>query len=213
MRSVPLAAALALSACVLTGACTVTAGGSVTPGKTGRTKTGQSTTGRTGTTTAGPTARATVPAQDGPRRVVSAATAGGLPKGTGDQAVTDVPVDPGEVRDGMNLVIENYVRPGSGDPVLLVAVDGVTDGTEKRREHLWRGLLDRLQWDGGVDSRPVAAGPLGGSVECFLVSLAQDGNVVCGWADATTAGIALIPDSTVATASRLFLAIRADVEG
>lgn len=206
MHFVRAAASLAL--CVtLTSACTVSAKTSV--GKPGRSDSPSSAPRSNAPKTSVPDTG--VP-QDGPRRVVSAPTAGGLAKGTGQNAVTDVPVDPGDVRDGMTVVIENYLKPGSADPVLLIALDNVTDGTSERREHLWRGMLDRLQWDGGVDARPVPAGPLGGSVECFLVSLAEDGNVVCGWADDTTTGIALIPNSTLQSGARTFLAMRADIE-
>ncbi|MER5227847.1 hypothetical protein [Streptomyces flaveus] len=156
----------------------------------------------------------------GGQRVVDAVTAGGLSKVTGEGAASDTVIDPGEMRDGMNLVVNNYEPPNgewSDTPVLVVAVDHVPEPTTKRREHLWRGMLEHLQWDYDVLGRPDAqpaddAGPLGGSVECMLASLAEDGDVICGWADATTAAVAHFPNSTLPKASRLFVSMRADLE-
>lgn len=149
------------------------------------------------------------------RRVVDAATAGGLSRMTGAGAPSDVVIDPGEMRDGMNLVMNNYALAG-GDPVLVVAVDHVPEETTERREHLWRGMLEHIEWDYGLgqpEAQPVEdAGPLGGSVECMLASLAEDGDVVCGWADDTTAGVAHFPNSTLPKAAELFVAMRADLE-
>ncbi|MCZ2523529.1 hypothetical protein [Streptomyces sp. HB2AG] len=164
-----------------------------------------------------PTAPAATAAPAGGRRLVDAAEAGGLKKLTGPGALSDVPVDPGEMTDGMNLVAGNFAAPGSGDggPVLFEGVDNVPEDTVKRREHLFRGMLDHVRWDfelGVPEAEPVDAGPLGGSVECLLASLAEDGNVVCGWADEGTAAVALFPDSTTAEAAERFVAMRADLE-
>ncbi|MFI1567146.1 hypothetical protein ACH4ZX_29555 [Streptomyces sp. NPDC020490] len=152
------------------------------------------------------------------RRVVDAATAGGLARVTGPDAPGDTVIDPGEMRGGMRLVVNGYARSGagSGDAVLVVAVDNVPEETTGRREHLWRGMLDHIRWDddqGRPEARPVDdPGALGGSVECMLASLAEDGDVICGWADAGTAGVAHFPGSTPAEAGKLFVAMRADLE-
>lgn len=153
------------------------------------------------------------------RRVVDAATAGGLSKATGEDAAGDAVIDPGEMRDGMNLVMNNYLLPageGGDGSVLMVAVDNVPEPTTERREYLWRGMLEHIGWDydlGQPGAEPVAdPGPLGGSVECTLASLAEDGDVICGWADAATAGVAHFPNSTLPEASALFVAMRADLE-
>ncbi|MFB7241232.1 hypothetical protein ACFCYX_02020 [Streptomyces populi] len=152
----------------------------------------------------------------GPRTLVDASTAGGLDKLTGDKALTDVPVDPGEMRDGMKLVTGNYGdADGKGTPVLFEGVDHVPEDTNKRREHLFRGMLEHIQWDpelGNPQAEPVEAGPLGGSVECLLASLSEDGNVICGWADEGTAAVALFENSTLGDAGKLFVAMRADLE-
>ncbi|MEU3094378.1 hypothetical protein ABZ690_06015 [Streptomyces sp. NPDC006967] len=152
----------------------------------------------------------------GPRTLVDASSAGGLDRLTGDRALTDAPVDPGEMRDGMTLVIGNYGDPGGrGAPVLFEGVDHVPEDTSKRREHLFRGMLEYIQWDpelGQPQAEPVDAGPLGGSVECLLASLSEDGNVICGWADEGTAAVALFEDSTVADAGELFVRMRGDLE-
>ncbi|MEV7787909.1 hypothetical protein AB0O72_21360 [Streptomyces sp. NPDC088106] len=152
----------------------------------------------------------------GPRTLVDASSAGGLDRLTGDRALTDAPVDPGEMRDGMTLVIGNYGDPGGqGAPVLFEGVDHVPEDTSKRREHLFRGMLEYIQWDpelGQPQAEPVDAGPLGGSVECLLASLSEDGNVICGWADEGTAAVALFEDSTLADAGELFVRMRGDLE-
>ncbi|MFF0203337.1 hypothetical protein [Streptomyces sp. NPDC005017] len=156
------------------------------------------------------------PEPSGPRTLVDAPTAGGLDKLTGSEAVTDVPVDPGEMRDGMTLVVGNYRAAGSQDaPVLFEGVDHVPEDTNKRREHLFRGMLEYIRWDpelGNPQAEPVEPGPLGGSVECLLASLSEDGNVICGWADEGTAAVALFENSTLADAGELFVAMRADLE-
>lgn len=152
----------------------------------------------------------------GKRFLVDASEAGGLRKHTGDGAVADVPVDPGETRDGMRLVVSHFAGPDGGDPILFEGVDNVPEDTSKRREHLFRGMLEYLEWDpepGQPRARPVAdPGPLGGSVECLLASLAENGQVICGWADESTAAVALFPDSTLDEAGRLFVAMRGDLE-
>jgi len=154
-------------------------------------------------------------ATDGERTLVDAEEAGGLRRHTGDGAATDVPADPGEMRDGMRLVVGNFAAPDGGDPIRFEGVDHVPEDTNERREHLFRGMLDHIEWDpelGQPEARPVDPGPLGGSVECLLASITEDGNVICGWADESTAAVALFPDSTVADAGKLFVAMRSDLE-
>ncbi|MFD1831012.1 hypothetical protein ACFSJS_15205 [Streptomyces desertarenae] len=155
-------------------------------------------------------------APEGGRRLVDAEVAGGLRRRDGDGAVTDVPVDPGEMREGMTLVVTHFADPDGGDPILFEGVDNVPEDTNRRREHLFRGMLEHIGWDpelGQPEAQPVAdPGPLGGSVECLLASLAESGNVVCGWADEGTAAVALFPDSTLDEAGRLFVAMRGDLE-
>ncbi|MFI2376181.1 hypothetical protein ACH5AO_14080 [Streptomyces sp. NPDC018964] len=163
-------------------------------------------------------ASSTPPAErSGPRTLVDAPAAGGLDKLTGEGALTDVPVDPGEMRDGMTLVTGNYGDPDGrgGAPVLFEGVDHVPEDTHERREHLFRGMLEHIRWDpelGTPEARPVEPGPLGGSVECLLASLSEDGNVICGWADEGTAAVALFEDSTPAAAGELFVEMRGDLE-
>ncbi|MFD7988256.1 hypothetical protein ACFV4M_33470 [Kitasatospora indigofera] len=162
-----------------------------------------------------PTATA---APAGKRKVAAARTAGGLAVYTGQGAVSDVAIDPGEMRDGMNLVVSEYAPAAKGDSrrILLVAVDNVPEDPNKRREHLWRGLVD-YALDGGSTGSPGTAapygpGPLGGSVECLGLPEAAVTDVLCGWADASTAGVALFPKSTVKDAAALFIAMRSDIE-
>jgi hypothetical protein len=172
-----------------------------------------------------PTGSADAPASPGPsssvtasgkRSLVDAAVAGGLRKHTGDNAVSDIPVDPGEMRDGMNLVVSHFEAPdGISGPILFEGVDNVPEDPNKRREHLFRGMLEHIQWDpelGQPTAAPVDAGPLGGSVECLLASLSQDGDVICGWADTSTAAVAWFKDTTVSEAGKIFVRMRSDLE-
>ncbi|WP_324788322.1 hypothetical protein [Streptomyces sp. H51] len=170
---------------------------------------------RPGATDSGKASPSASAAPSGPvRQVIDASMAGGLSKVSGKNPARDV--DPGEMRDGMNLVSAAYSDWGSDDAVLVVAVDHVPEATTKRREHLWRGMLEHIEWDFGQgvpEAQPVSdPGPLGGSVECLSASLAENGNVICGWADATTAGVALFPNSTVMSASMEFMTMRVDLE-
>ncbi|MET9852472.1 hypothetical protein ABZY57_05900 [Streptomyces sp. NPDC006450] len=161
----------------------------------------------------------TSPTGSGKRTLAETATAGGLTKATGAGAVSDVPVDPGEMRDGMHLVVDDYNRAGqtSGRRILFVGVDSVPEDPNKRREHLWRGLIDYALQNGSTGTpttaKPYEPGPFGGSLECL--SLPESTNatdVICGWSDTTTAAVALFPHTTPADAARLFAAMRADIE-
>ncbi|MFF1411879.1 hypothetical protein ACFVX6_19185 [Streptomyces sp. NPDC058289] len=161
----------------------------------------------------------TSPTGSGKHTLAEAATAGGLTKATGASAVSDVPIDPGEMRDGMHLVVADYNRAGqtSGRPILFVGVDGVPEDPNKRREHLWRGLIDYALQNGSTGTpttaKPYQPGPFGGALECLsLPESANATDVICGWADTTTAAVALFPRTTPADAARLFAAMRADLD-
>ncbi|MFB7474069.1 hypothetical protein [Kitasatospora sp. NPDC056184] len=170
------------------------------------------------TTAPAATAQPTAAAPAGKRQVVEARTAGGLAKTIGRDAVSDVAVDPGEMRDNMHMVLANFDRPGqtSGRRILLIAVDNVPEDPAKRREHLWRGMIDYALRNGSTGepttAAPFAAGPLGGSLECLMLPQAPTTDVVCGWSDASTAGVALFPRTTPAEAAALFATMRADIE-
>ncbi|MFG2339856.1 hypothetical protein [Streptomyces yangpuensis] len=155
----------------------------------------------------------------GKHTLAEAATAGGLTKATGADAVSNVPVDPGEMRDGMHLVVVDYNRAGqtSGRRILFVGVDSVPEDPNKRREHLWRGLIDYALQNGSTGTpttaKPYQPGPFGGSLECLsLPESASTTDVICGWSDTTTAAVALFPHTTPADAARLFAAMRTDLE-
>ncbi|MFI8497791.1 hypothetical protein ACIGFK_04700 [Streptomyces sp. NPDC085524] len=161
----------------------------------------------------------TSPTGSGKHTLAEAATAGGLTKATGASAVSDVPVDPGEMRDDMHLVVADYNRAGqtSGRRILFVGVDGVPEDPNKRREHLWRGLIDYALQNGSTGTpttaKPYQPGPFGGSLECLsLPESANATDVICGWSDTTTAAVALFPHTTPADAASLFAAMRADLE-
>jgi hypothetical protein len=155
-------------------------------------------------------AAASAGAGQGKHRLAATATAGGLTRATGQDAVSDVPVDPGEMRAGMNLVVENYL--GGGRRILFVGVDNVPEDPNKRREYLWRGLIDYAAGNGATGTpgtgTPYPAGPLGGSLEC----LPYGADALCGWADTTTAAVAYFPRTAPAAAARTFAAMRADLE-
>ncbi|MCX4808744.1 hypothetical protein OG594_45550 [Streptomyces sp. NBC_01214] len=171
------------------------------------------------TATVSAPASSTSPAGSGKHTLAEAATAGGLTKATGASAVSDVPVDPGEMRDGMHLVVADYNRAGqtSGRRILFVGVDSVPEDPNKRREHLWRGLIDYALQNGSTGTpttaKPYQPGPFGGSLECLsLPESATTTDVICGWSDTNTAAVALFPHTTPADAARLFAAMRADLE-
>ncbi|MEV7676592.1 hypothetical protein [Streptomyces sp. NPDC088752] len=148
-----------------------------------------------------------------PRKVLQAPVAGGLKRVSEAEAPSDVPVDPGDMREDMHLVVANY-RSADGI-ILFEGVDNVREDTSKRREHLFRGMLEHLQWDyslGQPSAEPIPAGPLGGSVECALASLSDEGDVICGWADFNTAAVAHFPNSTLQEAGALFVKMRSDLE-
>ncbi|MFB7950079.1 hypothetical protein ACFC6L_34820 [Kitasatospora phosalacinea] len=150
----------------------------------------------------------------GKRTLTEAATAGGLARATGDAQLSDVPVDPGEMRDGMNLVEANYQWEvgGSNRSVLFAGVDNVPEDPSKRREHLWRGLIDYATGQGSTgspgESAAYPAGPLGGNLECFPLGA----DALCGWVDSSTAAVALFPASSPADAADQFALMRADLE-
>ncbi|MCX5129912.1 hypothetical protein OG898_28735 [Streptomyces sp. NBC_00193] len=161
----------------------------------------------------------TRPAGSGKHTLTEAATAGGLTKATGANAVSDVPIDPGEMRDDMHLVVADYNRAGqtSGRRILFVGVDSVPEDPNKRREHLWRGLIDYALQNGSTGTpttaKPYQPGPFGGSLECLsLPESANATDVICGWTDTATAAVALFPRTTPADAARLFASMRADLE-
>ncbi|MFK0192201.1 hypothetical protein [Kitasatospora sp. NPDC090308] len=159
-------------------------------------------------------ASASASASGGKRALTEAATAGGLTRATGDAQLSDVPVDPGEMREGMTLVEANYrqAKGGSGRPVLFAGVDNVPEDPSKRREHLWRGLIDYALGEGSTGSPGTSvaypAGPLGGNLECFPLGA----DALCGWTDASTAAVALFPATSPADAAARFVRMRADLE-
>ncbi|MCU7824612.1 hypothetical protein [Kitasatospora sp. DSM 101779] len=205
-----LAAALALTA------CDPEAGPGADTAQAGSPTTAAPTTAAPDSPTAAPsaTAKQTGKPGGGKHTVISVQHAAGLTKSSGDGAISDVPVDPGEMRDGMNLVVENYDRAGqtSGRRILFVGVDNVPEDTNKRREHLWRGLIDYAAGNGSTGTpgtgTAYAPGPLGGSLEC----LPYGADALCGWADSSTAAVALFPQSSPAQAAKLFASMRADLE-
>ncbi|MFI5531979.1 hypothetical protein ACIA8O_25945 [Kitasatospora sp. NPDC051853] len=209
-------AALGLTACVPEDATTTGGATTATPPPAA------STPAPAPSPTPSPAASAPTAAKASPgarHRVVEAPTAGGLTLAVGAGTLTDVPVDPGEMVDGMQFVQAEYDRPGkpSARRVLVLAVDNVPEDPNKRREHLWRGLIDYALQNGSTGdpttAEPYAPGPLGGSLECLsLPARTGPTDVLCGWADTRTAGVALLPATTPQEAARLFAAIRADVE-
>ncbi|MFJ5881332.1 hypothetical protein [Kitasatospora cineracea] len=150
----------------------------------------------------------------GKHTLAEARTAGGLARATGDAQLSDVPVDPGEMRDGMTLVEANYLPKagGSGRPVLFAGVDNVSEDPSRRREHLWHGLIAYAQGEGSTGnpgaSAQYPAGPLGGNLECFPLGA----DTLCGWVDNSTAGVALFPGTAPADAAEQFVLMRADLE-
>ncbi|MGW1994087.1 hypothetical protein [Embleya sp. NPDC001921] len=152
----------------------------------------------------------------GVRRLQAADRAGGLARLT--DGPTDVPVDPGEVRDRVNnVVVAAYGSTGTGPrAVLFVGVDGMTGVDGKRLEHMLRGMVEYVNGSGGsvpdgVTMKSYDAGPLGGTLECMPGSAAGPA-AICGWADRYTTAVAYFEQSSADQAAAKFKAMRADLE-
>lgn len=153
----------------------------------------------------------------GPRSLVPTESTAGYVRYTGDGTLLDVPVDPGDVTDKNNVVLEEYAKKASGPrEVVFVGVDGLTAVDGKRMEHMIRGMIDWVNADGGsvpegVSMESYPAGPLGGTVECMP---AQDGYpaAICAWADKYTVAVAYFDKLSADAAAVKFVEMRADLE-
>ncbi|WP_406296228.1 hypothetical protein OG948_12485 [Embleya sp. NBC_00888] len=168
----------------------------------------------TAPSTSVPSGRPSTPA--GVRGLQPAARAGGLARLT--DGPTDVPVDPGEVRDRVNnVVVAAYGATGAGPrAVLFVGVDGMTGVEGKRLEHMLRGMVEYVNGSGGsvpdgVTMKSYDAGPLGGTLECMPGSAAGPA-AICGWADRYTTAVAYFDQASADQAAAKFKAMRADLE-
>ena len=151
------------------------------------------------------------------KRLVLGPTAGGFVMLTGDGRPTDVPVDPGEIRDGVNkVVVAAYSSTAAGArTVLFVGVDGQSGVDGKRLEHLTRGMIDHVNGSGGSvpagTMTPYPAGVQGGTLECMPADEAQPA-AICGWADRYTTAVAWFSNLSADSAAVKFREMRADLE-
>lgn len=151
------------------------------------------------------------------KRLVLAPTAGGFVELTGDGRPTDVPVDPGEMRAGVDrVVVAAYGSSATGArTVLLVGVDGQSEIDGKRLEHMTRGMVDYVNGSGGSvpagGMKPYPAGVHGGTLECMPGSDAQPA-AICGWADKYTTAVAYFDNLSADSAAVKFREMRADLE-
>lgn len=160
---------------------------------------------------------ATATGRPGAYHLVAAAQAGGYRQLTGAAAPSDVPVDPGDVGSGMNVLVTAYGSAPSGPrEVLVVGVDGLTAVDGKRMEHMIRGMVDYVNGDGGsvpqdASMRDYAAGPLGGTLQCMP---AQDAfpAAICAWADKNTVVVAYFDSLSADAAAQKLAQMRGDLE-
>lgn len=165
-----------------------------------------------------PTGASTSPTKKaaGPRTLVPTASTAGYVRYTGDGTLLDVPVDPGEVTDANNVVLEEYAKTASGPrEVLFVGIDGLIATDGKRMEHMIRGMIDWVNTDGsvpqGVQMQPYPAGPLGGTLECMPAQDAYPA-AICSWADQNTVAVAYFDKLSADAAAVTFAEMRADLE-
>ncbi|WP_436787021.1 hypothetical protein [Yinghuangia sp. YIM S10712] len=153
----------------------------------------------------------------GPRTLVPTASTAGYVRYTGDGTLLDVPVDPGEMTDKNNLVMEEYAKNASGPrEVLFVGVDGLASVDGKRMEHMIRGMIDWVNADGGsvpegASMQSYAAGPLGGTLECMPAQDAYPA-AICAWADTNTVAVAYFDKLSADAAAVKFVEMRSDLE-
>jgi len=151
------------------------------------------------------------------KRLVPGPTAGGFVRLTGSGQPSDVPVDPGEVRDGVdNVVVAAYSSSATGArTVLFVGVDGQSQVDGKRLEHMTRGMIDHVNGSGGSvpagTMKPYPAGVQGGTLECMPAAEAHPA-AICGWADKYTTAVAYFANLSADSAAVKFREMRADLE-
>ncbi|MCF2533512.1 hypothetical protein [Yinghuangia soli] len=162
-------------------------------------------------TSAAPTKQGTA----GPRVLVSAARTGGYERLTED--MLSVPVDPGDIGEGMNVVLAAYGKTPTGDrEVLFEGVSGLTAMDGKRFEHMIRGMIEYVNLDGGSVPEGAAMksydpGPLGGTLECMPAQDAYPA-AICGWADKNTVAVAYFDKLSADAAAKKLVEMRSDLE-
>ncbi|MDI2127371.1 hypothetical protein [Yinghuangia seranimata] len=166
------------------------------------------------TATKKPSAPATTGAS-GTHVLVSAARTGGYTRLGAE--VTDVPLDPGDIQPGMNVLVAAYGKTASGPrEVLLEGIDGLPAMDGKRFEHMIREMVDYVNRDGGsvpqgATMTTYAAGPLGGTLECMPAQDAYPA-AICGWADKNTVLVAYFDKLSADAAAKKLQEMRADLE-
>ncbi|NUS54104.1 MAG: hypothetical protein HOV66_04470 [Streptomycetaceae bacterium] len=155
--------------------------------------------------------------QGGAKVLVSAARTGGYERLTGQGAPSDVPIDPGDMGPGMNMLVVAYGKSPTGQrEVLIEGVDGLTAMDGKRMEHMIRGMIDHVNADGGsvpegVSMLDYPAGPLGGTLQCMAAQDAYPA-AICAWADKNTTVVAYFDKLSADDAAKKLVTMRADLE-
>ncbi len=148
----------------------------------------------------------------GERRLVAPETVAGFTKVTGSK--------PPRVELGPGTTINAYYRRPGIEPddtddfsrVLAAEVEGGAAQTERAKER----MLDLV--GGGLigETGRKEPGPLGGISSCGFIGVPEDGDVVCAWSDADTAGVITLPgaantEAGLANVVPLFVAMRHDL--
>jgi len=160
--------------------------------------------------------------RSGPVRVQTPDSLAGLTRDRDADAAATAEYLRGAVAAGVALddSVGAVYTDGRGDAHSVIFIGGSSGkGSDESRLAALFGLLDDGT-TGFTQVTNVPAGKLGGLVRCALstdpptagqrsgASTDADQFAVCGWADATTVGIALFPNRTVGQAAALFTRMR-----
>lgn len=93
------------------------------------------------------------------------------------------------------VTVAGYGTAGSGKSTLLVAgLTGTFSDARRELDDYFAGLSGTPDMPGGAtvaDRRDCPAGPLGGSLDCAVLSDPTAPQTVCVWADGTPVGIVI----------------------
>lgn len=148
----------------------------------------------------------------GERRLAAPETVAGFTKVTGSR--------PPQAELGPGTTINAYYRRPGIEPddvddfsrVLAAEVEGGAAQAERVKER----MLDLVGGDLFSETGREEPGPLGGVSSCGFHGVPEDGDVVCAWSDADTAGVITLPgaantEAGLADIVPLFVAMRHDL--
>lgn len=148
------------------------------------------------------------------RTLTAPARAGGLTRVDDAKSQQLLSAKEAEMRaEGMDKpVLAAYAKEGESQPYLVFS--GGEDKIADPDRTLRRAIEAAAQAGGAsvTAERSYEAGPLGGKVRCARLISGEAAYVICGWADRSTLGIAMVLDGDPATLAPLLLQMRSDME-